>query len=216
MTPDATATAPNVPESPAKWVSVSQAVALLGISEKTVRKRIASGQLEAKRVPQKRGGISYLVALETEAETELLEAETEAERKPASVKAQTETEVLRAERKRDGTRNGSGTELEMLREQLLRERELNAFFRLQIEEGNRNAAELRSALRKSLDNAPRQLTVGSAASETQAAPEAPKRAANRAGEGLGLGGAASNEAQNGEVSSYSSIADWLENEILER
>jgi hypothetical protein len=56
----------------------------------------------------------------------------------------------------------------MLRAELARERELNSFFRGQIEEGNRNSAELRAALRKALEAMPRALTTG-----TATAPEAP-------------------------------------------
>jgi hypothetical protein len=154
---------PNGHESPANWISVSQASAALNVSEKTVRKRIKTGEMEAKRVPQKRGGISYLVSLETETEVEV-EPEPERNRKGSNngfIKPETPTEP---ERKR----GGSETELEMVREQLQRERELNAFFRLQIEEGNRNAAELRAALRKALEAMPKAITSGAA----ETAPEA--------------------------------------------
>ncbi len=65
----------------------------------------------------------------------------------------------------------------------------NRFLRGQIEEGNRNAAELRSALRKALDNAPKMLTNG-----TTTAPESPISGDNRGREGLGA--AASNGTQD--------------------
>lgn len=52
-------------------------------------------------------------------------------------------------------------QLEASRAETARERELNAFLKTQIEEGNRNAAELRKALNEALKIAPRQLTAQS-------------------------------------------------------
>jgi hypothetical protein len=77
--------------------------------------------------------------------------------------------------------------------------------------------QLRATIRKLIDNAPKALTSGAASGDSQAtatAPEAP--ISSDKPRGVVTPGAASNEAGNGEVSSYSSIADWLENEILGR
>jgi hypothetical protein len=206
MTPDATTTAPESLETPARWVSVAQASAALNLSEKTVRKRIATGHLESKRVPQKRGGISYLVALETETETELLEAGTEAERKPASVKGQTETEVLHSKR----NRNGSGTELEMLHATVERDASEISFLRGVIEQLQRDGAETRASLREAL-KAPRQLTTGTPGT----APESPISGDNRAGEQIHVG--AEKGAQDAPESlSYADIADELERSLNNR
>jgi hypothetical protein len=83
----------------------------------------------------------------------------------------------------------------------------NRFLKLQIEEGNRNAAELRASLRAALSAMPKQLTSGT----PETAPESPTATAKRADEGLD--GASGNEAGNGEVSSYGALADWLENQM---
>jgi len=63
-----------------------------------------------------------------------------------------ETERLRAQ-------------LEASRAEVERERELSRFLKSQIEEGNRNAQELRAALREALKAQPRQLERGTAAPE---------------------------------------------------
>ena len=174
----------------------------MNLSEKTVRKRIVTGQIEAKRVPQKRGGISYLVALETEIETELLEAETEAERKPASVKRQTETELLKSKRKRDG----SETEVEMLRATVERDTSEISFLRGVIEQLQRDGAETRAALREALKS-PKQLTSGT----TQTAPESPISSDNRAGEQIHVGApfTAQDAAESGDEVDFDEIESLI-------
>jgi hypothetical protein len=84
--------------------------------------------------------------------------------------------------------------------------EENRFLRGVIEQLQRDGAETRAALREAL-KAPRQLTSG----PTQSVPEVPTASAQRADEGLD--GAAGNEAENGAVSSYGALADWLENQM---
>jgi hypothetical protein len=100
----------------------------------------------------------------------------------------------------------------------------NAFLRGVVEQLQRDGAETRAALRKALDGQPKQLTSGeksgAASGELEPVGTAPKLTEiNRNSpptRDVVTPGAASNEAQNGDVSSYSALADWLESEILER
>lgn len=76
-------------------------------------------------------------------------------------------------------------QLEASRAETARERELNAFLKSQIEEGNRNAAELRKALNEALKIAPRQLTAptgteGVLQTKSAARANEPERATNQA------------------------------------
>jgi excisionase family DNA binding protein len=48
-------------EQPAEWLTVSQAAALVGVSEKTLRKRIARGDIVAERVTLPAGGWAWRV-----------------------------------------------------------------------------------------------------------------------------------------------------------
>lgn len=175
MTPDTPQHSPESPASGAVWLSVAQASAALNVSEKTVRKRIKTGEIAAQRVPQKRGGISYLVALETETEVEV-EPEAKRNRNGSNngfLKPLLPTEP-EAKWKRDGTemepkrkRSGSETEVELLRATVERDASEISFLRGVIEQLQRDGAETRAALREAL-KAPRQLTSGT----TPTAPEA--------------------------------------------
>lgn len=106
-------------------------------------------------------------------------------------------------------------QLEREIERLERDREA---WRKQAEEASRQAATATAALREYIKAQPRQLTSGAQLEQVgtaaQTTPEAPISSANQPG-GQRVA-AASDEAQNGEVSSYGALADWLENEILER
>jgi hypothetical protein len=183
MTPNARKDAPETPETPAKWLPVAAAAARLGISTKTLRRRMADGEIESRRVPQKRGGIAYQVALEVDTEVDTkgkrdgseMDTETELPREKRP-EVDTETEAK-------WTRKGSEVEVALLRESLAREREVSNAFREQLLDANRNAAELRSALRKALDVAPRQLT---GASSTKTGPESLRSSSSN---DLGVGNA---------------------------
>lgn len=137
----------------------------------------------------------------------------------------------------ESSAGASDREAELLRDSLASERAQTAFLRATIEQLQRDGAETRAALREALKAMPKQLTSGAAAGEMQQVAtlkneseltqvNALKKEASRAtltapetrdvATPLVTPGAALNEAQNGEVSSYSALADWLENEILER
>jgi excisionase family DNA binding protein len=150
------------------YLTVSQAAARLGISERTLRKRIKAGEVEAEKRAIDGGGVAWHVQLShdragSEPEVER-KNEPEAERKPF------ESESA-SERKRNGSevenapefsepRAGSGTEAGLI-DQL---RDENAFlraqidaWRLQAEAANRTAAEASAALREALKALPKAL-----------------------------------------------------------
>jgi hypothetical protein len=159
---------PGAPE----WLTVSQAAAASGVSEKTLRKRIARGQVKAQREPLPTGGWGWKVSalglepsnrfqpregtLEGSA-TEGLEvmaeavgSAREAVRELSSVPVPTvptgAAEVVR--------------EVEMLREERERDREQINFLRAALEARDRDAAELRAALRAALQISQRALPEG--------------------------------------------------------
>ncbi len=168
MMPEPSKPSPNAPETPANWLSVRAAALALGVSEKTVRKRIAAGELPARRVSQNRGGMAYLVALESETETEVETPETEAnrngsEKTPFQGASEPETE-REANRKRDG----SETEVELLRESLASERAQVAFLRGVIEGLQQSEATTKAALREALRAMPKQLSAGDSSARIEA------------------------------------------------
>ncbi len=196
LMPDATKTPANPPKPAENWVSVRVAAAALGVSEKTVRKRIAAGELTARRVSQNRGGMAYLVALESETETEVESPETEAkwnrngsEKTPFRVQTASEPETEReANRKRDGSRNGTETEVELLRDSLASERAQVAFLRSTVEQLQRDGAETRAALREALKLAPKALSAGESSTTDKSArieADAPKKRDGRQSEANG-------------------------------
>ncbi len=169
----------------AETLTLSQAAARLGISEKTLRKRIAAGTVEAEKVPLEGGGIGWAVHLArdvSERDGNAPEVATEAERNiaPEARRKSFESESA-TERKRAGsetvnapevtvTRAGSApevateseaarvlaeTEAAFLREALEVSRANEAFLRGLIEQRDRDAAELRAALREALRAMPK-------------------------------------------------------------
>ncbi len=140
------------------WLTVSQAAAARGISERTLRKRIKAGEIDAEKRAQAGGGLAWCVApMGTEPETERKRdgsgtenrtgSEPEAERKP--IKHETPPE-----RKRTGSemesgpevsdpRTGSGTESKRIAEM----RGEIQFLRGVVEAQNRDAAEMRATMR---------------------------------------------------------------------
>ena len=163
-----------------EWLTVSQAAAALVLSEKTIRKRLTAGEIPGEKEPLPRGGVSWRVPASW----------VETERKRAGIGTERdgrETEDLQPERNqaatvpelvplRDGTGteggteagstpNGSGTE-----RLLTHMKEENKFLRSLLEARDRDAAELRAALREALRLAPKQLTDGGAPDGAQDAP----------------------------------------------
>ncbi len=219
----------NGQQPPAKWVSTSAAAAALGVSERAVQKWCSVGKLAARRVPGTRGEKWEIEAdsVEKQARTTANSDGEQDERKPESFGEQPEQKRAnkpnhaqnKPEREgepaeREGERETEQAEpfgLEQLRADIERERQERQrdreeiqFLRGVVESDRRDMAELRAALRKALDNAPKQLTIG-------AADSAP-RAANRADEPTHAprADASQNGPDSGAATSYAAIADWLE------
>jgi len=234
--------APKVPANREEWLSVSEAAGRLGISTKTLRKRMARGEVAFRRVVLARGGAAYEVEMESEMERSKPMFQTDAskfqsdfqtERKngrngsrfgsrngtPSSVnRSVLETEV---EHSKPTSKTVSKPTLEMerevarLRADLEHEREGAAFLRGVIEQLQRDGAETRSALREALKLAPKQLAAGESSTMNQTARNAPQSVPN--GEVGTHGPKASKGTQTGgnggESLSYGNIADMLEAQL---
>jgi hypothetical protein len=181
-----------------EWLTVPQATAHLGISEKTLRRRIKSGALESQKNPKTDGGGTVLlvrvngVPVTTGGETV---------NAPDSVPVTFKSEPDNVPVKSDGVPVNSGSvtgaraghfagraghemdsvpvtaesdarvlaaENEILREALQRERENADQWRAQVEAANRHAAESAAALREALRAMPKQITGEYSQSETSA------------------------------------------------
>lgn len=157
-----------------EWVSSSEAATRLRVSEKTVWRRAKAGTLMGRKVPSDRGGFVWEISLEPTGQPTDRPDKTERPstgQKPSadadlSVKP---TRQIDRPTDRTATDHESGAVEVELRESLAREREMNNFLRGLIEQRDRDAAEMRAALRKALDNAPKQLTVGESSTNSQVA-----------------------------------------------
>ncbi len=158
-------------------LTINQAAARLGISERTLRKRIAKGEVKAEKEPLEAGGIAWRVWLDGSGP----ETEPEAERKtePEARRKSFESESA-SNRQRNGSemenapevsepRAGSEPEariVERLESEVL-------FLRSMLEARERDAAELRAALREALKAMPKALPDGSTPNAENIAPHAP-------------------------------------------
>lgn len=148
------------------WVSVAQASHALGVSEKTVWRRAKAGRLNARKVAGGRGGFVWEIALSSTGQP--TDRPDKTDRTPTGQK-ESASAVLsvkptgqpdKIERPTDRTPTGQNDEITMrLLSQLEGE---NAFLRGVIEQLQRDGAETRAALRKALENAPKQLEQGRA------------------------------------------------------
>lgn len=186
------------------WLTVSQAAARLGVSEKTVLRRLKLGALTGQKQHRRGGGMVWKIAFD---------ATGQPTGQPIGQTDRTD--------KRNGQRKGqfvsvpsvkpSGQvigqpdnrpdkflpfapealplsgELEALRDALAAERESAKFLRSVIEQLQRDGAEVRAALRKALENqpkaieapaadrSPRSRETGAAMEEKPEAPDVPQR-----------------------------------------
>jgi hypothetical protein len=233
MTPDTPKPSPNATETPAKWVSVSEAAAARRCSIRTVKRWIETGEVESR----KEGGRRLILMLDSGAD-ESAKRDTKGTpqkgHKPFAVSPLTPLDAqkeghsegtqdarpvsLLALSGGDSSASASDREAELLRDSLASERAQVAFLRSTIEQLQRDGAETRAALREALKAMPKQLTSGAASGDleqlgTENGRELTKVNDEKKGasnETLTTPGAASNEAANGEVSSYGAIADDLE------
>jgi hypothetical protein len=237
MTPDTRKDAPEAPESGAVWLSAAAAAQVLGVSEKTVWRRAKVGQLIGRKVTSARGGLVWEIALNPTGQP--TGQPTDRPDKPTGQRlykveqnltenqgfdAQTDRTSRADKTDRPTGQNGATDrtkEVELLEDALARERENAAFLRGVVEQLQRDGAETRAALRKALDGQPKQLTSGEQSGAASGNLEQLGTKNGRDGGKLRAvkvrsvvtTGAASNGA---DLSSYGALADWLENEILER
>lgn len=182
------------------WLTVSQAAAAVGVSEKTLRKRIASGGIAAERVALPSGGWAWRVdadRLETSnrfqpregSVTEGLEGVREAVGSAKDgVTELLSTDIPTASNRSaelpspplpsvSGVTAGDESTVALLREALARERENADRWRAQVEAANRDAAELRAALREALRLHQKALPEGSMSTHVSA-PQSPPMGAH--------------------------------------
>jgi hypothetical protein len=157
------------------WLSLSQAAARLGVSEKTLRRRIHAGEVEGEKTAMDGGGLAWRVRLDrlpdggardkcSQSTLNVPEAVSE----PSGARAGTVPELIHSQTARDGSGmdKRAGTVPEVVPElsdsvpepktdsgqstltaHLLEE---NKFLRGALEARDRDAAELRAALREAL------------------------------------------------------------------
>jgi excisionase family DNA binding protein len=168
--------------SQADFLTVAQAALILGVTPRTMQRQCRAGKLPARRVETEFGEKWEIdrAAVEkaaTEATTQPRqgsdEATTIAATTPRHVApvSQPQAEVIPAAVSSISDQHAPDFAVRYVAQI----EEENRFLRAQVEEGNRNAAELRAALRKALDAQPRQLTSGT----TEAPAQSPETAQNR-------------------------------------
>lgn len=143
-------------------LTINQAAARLGISERTVRKRIKAGEIKADKEPRESGGTVWHVWLDAEAvgsAPEVSNREPEARRKENELNGSAPEVVTEDFQARAGNvptasdRQPDAAHVAHLESEVL-------FLRSLIEQRDRDAAELRAALRKALEVMPKALTSG--------------------------------------------------------
>lgn len=221
MTPQTPEHAPNATETPAKWVSVSEAAAARRVSIRTVKRWIETGEVESR----KEGGRRLILLLDSgadERDTEGPEGTRRKGHKPGGVSplesldAQKEGHSEGTQGARpvsllalsggDSSASASDREAELLRDSLASERAQTAFLRATIEQLQRDGAETRAALREALKLAPKAITAGAAESSDAALMDARSDATGP----KPTKGAPNAPESSGKSLSYGDIADWLE------
>ena len=215
----------NGPESPhdgETWVSVSEAAAAAGVSEKTIWRRAKKGQITARKVAGAHGGFVWEIAPDSTGQpTDRPDSQPTGQTQPQKrAKVPTDARTDRTDRP-DKIDRPTGHDEEMTLRLLTQLETENSFLRATVEQLQRDGAETRAALREALKLAPKAITAGSAATSeqvgtSQSTRSAPKSSENRVDsqrEGI-----KSKEPQNGsqraETSlSYDDIADMLEREM---
>ena len=188
-----------------QWVSTSEAAAALRVSERTIQRRAASGELTARKVVAPDGEkweIQLSAATLVTPVASLVPPQIHAQNRVgadsgAKVPTIATTGADTSDAKGDATTEQR--ELDAMRAQLVEQlKGENQFLRAALEQRDRDAAELRAALRKALEIAPRQLADGTPTKPREAPltgamkPERgrdTRRApspANRRGDGLAL------------------------------
>jgi hypothetical protein len=140
------------------YLTVSQYAALIGVSEKTARKRISRGDVKAEHVALPSGGWAWHVYPERlEAVGNRLEAQNESESVPTNERLESVTVAVGSV----PTVKVPTVPTDAMAERLAQSREEILFLRGLVEQRDRDAAELRASLRKALEAMPKALQEGS-------------------------------------------------------
>jgi hypothetical protein len=169
-------------EEPARWLPTSQAAAALNVTPKTIRRRIERGELEARKVARDGGGIVWQVCIgdetlvvtdtgtDTGTDTEHPSKGTRNAHRKGQAERVTDTGTpieVDTEKDMGVERKGHGKDTDLTTHLLEEVR----FLRAALEQRDRDAAELRAALRAAL-----KLTGATSAPQLEAGtPEAPER-----------------------------------------
>ena len=167
-----------------RWRTVQEVAELEGLSERAIQKRCQRGYYSARRIEGDKGDVWEIAAASNGAP---IGRSANSEPSPNGSPNKSEPNAERfAQPSQSGAADSdhaTAREVEALRIQLEssraeveREREISAFLKLQIEEGNRNAGELRAALREALRAMPKQLAAGESGAVPQPRPESPQPA----------------------------------------
>ncbi len=168
------------------WRTVATVANLLGMTPRAIQRRCQAGKYRTRRVNTPKGEAWEIDAASIETTANGTTNGTATDREP-----QAEPFGERSATDHEPSANGSQSQaeiaptavsaisdppaLDFAARYVAQIEEENRFLRAQVEEGNRNAAELRAALRKALDAQPRQLTSGT----TEAPAQSPETAQNR-------------------------------------
>ena len=160
----------------AQWLTVAEVAERLGVTPRAIQKRCKAGKLDAHSVETPTGEQWEINAASVE--TQSAKARSKAANRATNQAANSREQAANfggeqprtaanssqpqpdAERPKIADRDDAAPDY---RARYIAELEAaNGFLKSQLEDSNRNAAELRAALRKALEIAPRQLTQGNA------------------------------------------------------
>jgi len=202
-----TSNAPERDETPEKWLSVAAAARRLELSERTIQRRAARGELDARTVSDEQGKrllIRFEVPTPNDRGADKLP--TGADNLTTHIHAQrgeaADNSPLAADKL--PTPNDTSFAGHLLEE--------NRFLRGVIEQLQRDGAEVRAALRKALELAPKQLAAPSPVQPDERARDAPQRVQNGKVDIHGPNAlkVTKTGGNGGESLSYGDIADALE------
>ena len=218
-----------------QWLTTSAAAAWLGVSPKTVRRRIERGELEARKSSRDGGGVAWLVLVAGQTDgvaPSSTDISTPTDR--TSQRTLNGQQGAHAERVTDSSKDismdkgvernghliGHSTPTNQDSERVSDLRDEVKFLRGVIEQLQRDGAETRAALRKALDGTPKQITAGDGAT---IATDAPGRAPDAATPKQSPVDASAQQRPAGgrkpassATLTYNDIADQLEAELRER
>lgn len=187
-----------------QWLTVAQAAELEGVSARAIQRRCVKGKYRSQRVQTPRGerieveadsltngavsSATHATAMRDAPDAKQHDArDTQRDRRDEATGERARFIPLAVSQIPDADRKQTDHDSDLLHAQLdsaraeaKREREFSELLKSQLEDANRNAAELRAALRKALEIAPRQLTAATNNATTELGQErAPEVQANK-------------------------------------